>query len=87
MDKTKNKDIEITLEKAKFGLNMWDENDYAIMLERGDNTYFPKILKHHFDPRNVSLPPPFLNNNLEIKLPIKDIVPKKRAFAMNIFGR
>jgi len=87
MDKTNNKDIEITLEKAKFGLDMWDENDYLLMLERGDNTYFPKILKYHFDPNNVSSPPIFLNNNLETKLPIRNLIPKKRAIGMNMFGR
>jgi hypothetical protein len=83
----KEKDIEITLEKAKFGLDMWDEDDYALMLERGNNTYFPKILKYYFNPKNVSSPPAVLNNDLETKFPIRTLIPKKRAIGMNLFGR
>jgi len=92
----KEKDIEITLEKAKLALDMWNETDYVIMMERGNNTYFPKILKFPFDPKNVSSPPPFiannnlvnnLVNNLATKIPLKNFGPRKRVIGMNIFGR
>ena len=85
------KDIEITLEKANFALDMWNSDDYTIMIERGNNTYFPKVLKFPFDPKNVSSPPPFiannLVNNLATKISLKNLLPKKRVIAMNIFGR
>jgi len=82
----KKKDIEITLEKAKFGLDMWNESDYAVMIERGNNTYFSRILKTPFDPKSVSSPPPFIQNNLETKIPIRKIVPKKRVIGMRLFN-
>ena len=83
----KEEDKEITLEKAKFALDMWDENDYPIIIERGTNTYFSKILKFPFDPKNVSSPQPFINHlGTKIPIPIRNIASKKHVIGMNIFG-
>ena len=83
----KEKDIEITLEKRHFGLDMWNLDDYTLMIERGNNTYFSKILKYPFDPKNVTSPPSFINNNLATKIPIRNIISKKHVIGMNIYGR